>query len=60
MTRTYKVCVLKPLHFPVSGYQYNVQIWQSVDTVNWCYCGIGKFFVGQAEAFAYMKKQCAA
>ena len=43
-------CKIEKLNFPVEGYEYNVQIWRSVDGNNYYYCGDGKYFRTQAEA----------
>ena len=44
-------CVIEKLHFPVDGYEYNVQIWTSVDGgKNFWYCGFGKYFRTEEEA----------
>lgn len=39
------------LNFPVSGYEYNVQVWTSVDDgKTWWYAGIGKYAKSEVEA----------
>ena len=45
---------INKLAFPVDGYQYNVQIWISVDGgKRYAFCGLGKFFKTEQEAQEY-------
>lgn len=49
---------IKKLSFPVSEYEYNAQIWRSVDDgKSFCYCGSGKYFKTLAEAERYKKER---
>lgn len=45
---------IKKLELPVDGYNYNAQIWRSIDgSKTWCYCGCGKYFRTLEEAEAW-------
>ena len=45
---------IKKLELPVDGYNYNAQIWRSIDGgKTWCYCGGGKYFCTLEEAEAW-------
>ena len=46
-------CKIETLNFPIDGYQFNVQIWRSVDGVRFYYCGCGKYFRTMEEAEKY-------
>ena len=42
---TQKRLEIHELAFPVDGYRFNVQIWQSIDNgKTWYYAGQGKYF----------------
>lgn len=46
--------VIKKQSFPIDGYEYDVQIWRSIDGgKTYCYCGCGRFCRTEAEAQAY-------
>lgn len=46
--------VVKKLYFPVDGYEYDVQIWRSIDGgQTYAHCGCGKFCRTEADAQAY-------
>lgn len=47
---------IEKLAFPVDGYNYNAQIWKSLDGKNFFYCGFGKYFKTREEAEAYKKQ----
>lgn len=48
---------IESLYFPVDGYQYNAQIWRSVNGgETFWYCGCGEYFRTLAEAEAYKKE----
>lgn len=47
---------IEKLAFSVDGYNYNAQIWKSLDRKNFCYCGYGKYFKTLEEAEAYKKQ----
>ena len=46
---------IKRLTFPVDGYEFDVQIWISVDGgKNFYHCGLGKFCKTKQEAEKYI------
>lgn len=46
---------IEKLHFPVDGiYNYNAQVFISVDGKNYYYCGIGKFTRTEEDAQNYI------
>lgn len=52
----HKYHIEKPA-FPIDGYNFNVQVWISVDGgKTFCYCGIGKFCKTEDEAVEYIEK----
>lgn len=54
--KTIEKAEIKKLSFPVSGYNYDVQILRSADGgETFVYCGSGKYFKTYEEAEAYSK-----
>ena len=51
-----KIVRIEKLYFPVHGYNYNAQIWTSIDGKKFYYCGFGKYFHTLAEAESYKKE----
>lgn len=50
----YRVCKIEKTSFPLDGiYNYNAQVWLSLDGENYYYAGLGKFFRTEDEALAY-------
>nr|DAP73887.1 MAG TPA: hypothetical protein [Caudoviricetes sp.] len=47
---------IEKLYFPVQGYNYNAQIWRSIDGKKFYYCGFGKYFHTLSEAESYKKE----
>ena len=45
------------LHFPVDGYNFNVQVWRSIDNgQTWWYAGEGKYFRTIQEVLTYQSE----
>ena len=47
---------IEKLYSPVHGYNYNAQIWRSIDGKKFYYCGFGKYFRTLEEAEEYKKE----
>lgn len=48
---------IQKLAFPVDGYQFNAQVWISVDGgKTYAYCGIGKFCKTEQEAQEFFEQ----
>lgn len=48
---------IEKLNFPVDGYEYNAQVYISIDGgKSYYYCGIGKFTKTEQEAKEYCKQ----
>ena len=53
----YRTCKIERTSFPLDGiYNYNAQVWLSLDGKNYYYTGHGKFFRTEAEAIAYKEE----
>lgn len=49
--------VIEKTTFPLDGiYNYNAQVWISVDGESFCYCGIGRYCRTKKEAREYCKQ----
>lgn len=51
-----EIVKIKKLYFPIDYYNYNAQIWRSLNGKDFYYCGCGKYFRTLKEAKNYKRE----